>query len=185
MSYAVQVDRSTELDRLRRTQNRLHGQDQFIDTVLVGYGTIIIEIVRRLTNELMVQTGASAPIKLLVLTDRLLLNEVVRCLVSGQFQMPGVATAGRRIDGRVLVVTRSGDRIRHLHAVLGVGPVVRMSGIQYTGLEVIGGRILGDDNLVDRVTTEPVVAYSGCAIGLAVEGHNILVTDTEGLLDLH
>ena len=185
MRCAVQVERTAELDRLRGTQNRLHGQNQFVDTVLVRYGAVVVEIVRRLANELMVQTGTSAPIKLFILADCLLLNEVIFGLVASQLQVPGVATTGRRINRRVLVVTRSGDRIRLLLAVKRVGPVVRMSCVHHTGLEVIRGRVLGDDDLVNRVTTESVVGRSGGVVRLAVEGYHIFVAEAEVLLDLY
>ena len=116
-------DGTAVLDSLSRSQNRIHRQDQFINTVLIALRTIVVEIVYRLTDSLLVQILTTAPTERLIRADSLLLYKMVRSGVFRQLQYPRVITTRLLIYRRVLIVTRSSQRICFLLTIILVGPV--------------------------------------------------------------
>ena len=116
-------NRTTVLDGLGRSQYRLNRQDQFIDTVLVADRTVVVEIVNRLTNPLLVQILTTAPTERLIRADNLLLYKMVRSGVFRQLQYPRVITTRLLIYRRILITTRSSQRICFLLTIILVGPV--------------------------------------------------------------
>ena len=116
-------DRTAVLDSLGRSQNGIHRQDQFIDTVLVADRTVVVEIVNRLTNPLLVQILTTAPTERLIRADNLLLYKMVRSGVFRQLQYPRVITARLLVHCRILITTRSSQRICFLLTIILVGPV--------------------------------------------------------------
>ena len=77
----------------------------------------------RLTDSLLVQVLTTAPTERLIRADCLLLYEMIRSGVFRQLQYPRVITARLLVHRRMLITTRSSQRICLLLAVILVGPV--------------------------------------------------------------
>ena len=79
----------------------------------------------------------------------------------------------------MFIRTRYGQGVNHRLSVQHVLPVIRMSGVQHTRLQVQLGRGLHDCHFVDRVAGVRMVVLAGLAVRLAVEHHLLAVADTE------
>ena len=170
---------TAERDRANDTRNGVNRQDQLIDTVLIRFRTVLVEIMDRLTYTLSVQFRTTSPIEAFVLANRHVLDEMIRRLILGQYQAVGIVTTRRLVMRCMFVHTCLIDRIRLRLAVQDVLPVVRMGPIQHTRLQVHLTRMLHDRDTISCIRRIYVLVLACVDVRLAVERQTLIVAQRE------
>ena len=84
----------------------------------------------------------------------------------------------------MFIRTRYGQGVNHRLSVQHVLPVIRMSGVQHTRLQVQLGGVLHHRHLIDRVAGVVVVVLAGAAVRHAVEQHLFPVAHAEKRINI-